>query len=231
MAVVGLRAATALPRKHSAAWSPKLPDAAPVTNVCYQRFDHELAKMEADMRSTMWRRIDVPGMEACSIKKGSAGSVISGMAIYASENAPVRIGYSVTCTSDWECSAATVDRWIGEEKLKISLRRLEDGRWSANDQVIDGVDALLDIDLGFTPATNTNAIKRLNLGVGGSSEFTAVWLDDESWTFKPLKQRYERLSSNAYKYVSVDSGYEAELTVDDFSFVQVYPELWETVKT
>ena len=183
------------------------------------------------MRSTIWRRIDVPGMEACSINKGGTGGVISGMAIYASENGPVRIAYSVACTSDWECSAATVDRWVGEENLNIALRRLQDGRWTANDQVIEGVDALLDIDLGFTPATNTNAIKRLDLGVGSSSEFTAVWLDDESWSFKPLKQRYERLSSNTYKYVSVDSGYEAELTVDDFGLVQAFQELWETAKT
>ncbi len=183
------------------------------------------------MRSTMWRRIDVPGMEACSINKDGTGSVISGMAIYACQNTPIRIGYSVACTSDWECGAATVDRWVGEDNLKIALQRLADGRWSANDQVIDGVDSLLDIDLGFTPATNTNAIKRLKLAVGSSSEFSAVWLDDESWTFKPLKQRYERLSKDTYKYVSVDSGYEAELTVDDFGLVQVYPELWETVNS
>lgn len=185
--------------------------------------------METAVRSTMWRRIDVHGMEACSINKDGTGNVISGMAIYATQNTPVRIGYSVACTGDWECCAANIDRWVGEDNLKTALQRLEDGRWFANDQVIDGVDALLDIDLGFTPATNTIAIKRLNLGVGCSSEFTAVWLDDESWTFKPLKQRYERLNKDTYKYVSIDSGYEAELTVDDFGLVHVYPDLWETV--
>jgi hypothetical protein len=178
------------------ALSPQLHDAAPKTNVCYQGFDHELTKMEAAVRSTMWRRIDVPDMEACSINRDGTSSVISGMAMYASQNAPVRIGYSVACTRDWECNAATVDWWVGEDTLKIAFQRLEDGRWSANDQVIDGVDELLDIDLGFTPATNTNAIQTLKLGVGSSSEYTAVWLDDDSWTFKPLKQRYERLSKD-----------------------------------
>lgn len=185
--------------------------------------------MEAAVPSTMWRRIDLTGMDACSISQEGTGSVISGMAVYAFQGTPVRIGYSVACTSDWTCSAATVERWIGEDKLNIALRRCEDGRWTVNDQAVSGVDALLDIDLGFTPATNTNAIKRLKLDVGGHSEFTAIWLDEESWTFKPLKQRYERLSEETYKYVSVDSGYEAVLTVDDFGLVQVYPELWETV--
>jgi len=44
--------------------------------------------------------------------------------------------------------------------------------------MIGGVDALRDIDLGFTPATNMNAIKRLQLPIGEHAEFTAVWLDD-----------------------------------------------------
>lgn len=181
------------------------------------------------MRSTMWRRIDVTGMEACAIDQTKTGFTISGAALYADENTPVRLEYIVNCKSNWECIAAKVDRWVGADRQKINLQRLDNGQWMTNDKVINGVNALLDVDLGFTPATNTNAIKRLDLRVGGHSEFTAVWLDDETWTFKPLKQRYERLSENTYKYVSVDSGYEAELTVDEFGLVRVYPELWETL--
>lgn len=185
--------------------------------------------MVAIVRSTMWRRIDVDGMEACSIKKHGLGRVTSGMVIYAARNTLVRIKYSVACTSEWKCYTAKIDRWVGANKSTVDLQRLEDGRWSANDQIIVGVDDLLDIDLGFTPATNTNAIKRLNLDIGSSAELTAVWLDDESWTFKPLKQRYERLSKNTYRYVSIDSGYQADLTVDDFGLVQVYPKLWKAI--
>lgn len=185
--------------------------------------------MDPVLPNIMWQRIDVRGMEACSIYKEDEHSVISGMAIYGSRNIPVRVGYSVTCTSDWECTAATVDRWVGEDHLNIALHRQKGGRWSANDQIIDGVDALLDIDLGFTPVTNTLAINRLKLNKGTFSELAAVWLDEESWVFKPLKQRYERLGENTYKYISVDSGYEAELTVDEFGSVQTYPAFWETV--
>lgn len=177
----------------------------------------------------MWRRIDVVGMESCAVHPSEAGFHISGSAMFVEENTPARLDYTVYCKRNWECSGATVDQWLGADRIRIELLRQEDSRWAVNGQTIDGVDALLDIDLGFTPATNTNAIKRLQLSVGEYSEFTAVWLDDQTWSFKPLKQRYERLNENTYKYVSVESGYEAELLVDEFGFVRLYPELWETV--
>jgi hypothetical protein len=181
------------------------------------------------MQSIMWRRIDVVGMEVCAVCQAGTNATISGTALYADGETPTRLEYSVTCTANWECSAAQVDRWVGADRMKIDLRRLADGTWAANGDNVDGVKDLLDIDLGFTPATNTNAIKRLNLSVGECSEFTAVWLDDETWTFKPLKQRYERISDFIYKYVSVDSGYQAELTVNAFGIVREYPELWKAV--
>lgn len=183
------------------------------------------------MRSTMWRRVDAVGTEACSVHDNGTFRLVSGMAVYAKENSPTRIAYSVTCNDIWECHAATVERWIGGDKLDFALSRQDDGTWILNGKVVSAVDSLVDIDLGFTPATNTNtnAIKRLDLRVGDQAELAAVWLDDETWTFKPLKQRYERLSENTYRYTSVDSGYHANLTVDGFGFIQVYPRLWEAV--
>jgi hypothetical protein len=64
----------------------------------------------------------------------------------------------------------------------------------ANDRPIDLTGGLLDVDLGFTPASNTNAIRRLDLGIGETTETIAVWLDTADWTVKPLTQSYERLS-------------------------------------
>lgn len=177
----------------------------------------------------MWRRLDVTGMEACAVVRAGAGYMVSGAALYAVENEPIRIEYSVTCAEDWACRAATVDRWIGADRMQIAIQRRDDGRWAIDGRAIDGVDGLVDIDLGFTPATNTNAINRLKLSIGDQAASTAVWLDDETWTFKPLRQRYERLSDSSYRYLSVDSGYEAVLEVDDFGLIRVYPDLWQTV--
>lgn len=184
---------------------------------------------DAIMRSVMWRRTAGTGMEACAISKDGTGHIISGTALYVEQQTPMRLEYSVRCDADWGCRAASVDRWAGADKIEIRLQRDDDGHWTANGDLIADMNGLRDIDLGFTPATNTNAIKRLNLDIKDDATFTAVWLDDETWTFKPLKQRYARLTEDIYRYTSIVSGYEATLTVDDFGFVRTYPNLWDAV--
>ncbi|QBY00501.1 aldehyde dehydrogenase family protein [Rhodophyticola sp. CCM32] len=77
--------------------------------------------MDAMTRSIMWRRIDVAGHEACSINQSGPSHVISGMAIYAAESSSVRIVYSVTCNDEWECRAATVERWVGADTRMGSI--------------------------------------------------------------------------------------------------------------
>lgn len=181
------------------------------------------------MHSVMWRRIDRTGMETCAIVDDGPGHIISGTALYLDQQTPMRLTYSVSCDAGWRCHAALVERWAGADKTTIGLQQTDDGHWQANGQVIDGVKGLSDIDLGFTPATNTNAIKRLNLNIGDCAELSAVWLDDATWTFKPLKQRYERITADTYKYLSIKSGYQTVLTVDTCGLVRTYPDLWETL--
>lgn len=159
---------------------------------------------------------------------GSA-NVLSGTAIHASDKGPVRVNYTVTCDRDWACRAARVDRQVGADRVQHRLQRQQSGLWTVNDQPIGGGDEWLDIDLGFTPATNTLAINRLKLGVGDHADLTALWLDETTWTFRPLRQRYVRLSRYSYTYMSLQSGYETELTVNEFGLVRAYPGLWEEV--
>ncbi|WP_100368765.1 putative glycolipid-binding domain-containing protein [Yoonia maricola] len=177
----------------------------------------------------MWRRIDVIGLETCALGPSDDGYKMAGAALFADTEKPLRLEYEVHCNDTWECTKAMVKKWRGINATTLCLERTIDGQWSADGQTIRNVDGLVDIDLGFTPATNTNAIKRLGLNVGDQQEFTAVWLDERTWAFKPLRQRYERLSNNKYRYVSVESGYEAQLEVDDFGLVRTYPDLWQAV--
>lgn len=153
-------------------------------------------RKEVLSRDIMWRRTDTTGMETCAIGQSDDEHNIIGAAFFMQEGKPARLEYHVICRSDWTCQKATVNRWNGTHKTKFSLIRTVEGRWAIDDKFVPDVDGLVDIDLGFTPATNTNAIKRLNLEVGEEAEFTAVWLDDESWAFKPPRQRYERLAEN-----------------------------------
>ncbi|WP_313349773.1 putative glycolipid-binding domain-containing protein [Paracoccus sp. (in: a-proteobacteria)] len=83
-----------------------------------------------------------------------------------------------------------------------------------------------DIDLGFTSASNTNAIRRLDLVQGEQSESVVVWLDTEGWTVKPFCQSYKRIQRKAFEYVSSQHDYKATLAVDEFGAVSDYQGLW-----
>ena len=57
----------------------------------------------------------------------------------------------------------------------------------------------LDIDLGFTPATNMVAIRRLGLRVGQEAEAPAAWLNYKTMRLATLAQKYLRIDKTMEK--------------------------------
>lgn len=180
-------------------------------------------------RTVLWRRIDVEGMDACSFDRSENGYLISGTALYQDHCGPAKVEYQVHCDADWSSRSAHVSGWVGSTKKDFTLSRSPEGSWSIGGKRIAGLDGLLDIDLGFTPATNTNAINRLGLGIGAETETTAVWLDVDDWCFKPLTQIYRRLTQTKFAYRSPLHDYAADLITNDFGVIQSYPRLWKAV--
>ena len=87
----------------------------------------------------------------------------------------------------------------------------------------------MDIDLGFTPATNTVAVRRSCLAPGASVENTAAWFDESDWTLKPLRQTYHRVTEDRYEYESPANGFKATLLLDGAGLVRDYPSLWTAI--
>jgi hypothetical protein len=180
-----------------------------------------------NFRQMLWNRLDRKGMDACRVYAVTQGWVIDGTAVFGDdEDAIVNLSYRLLCESSWTTREVEVRGWIGDRDWRLGLAKRPDGIWTANGHPLDLTDGLLDVDLGFTPASNTNAIRRLDLAIGEKMESTAVWLDTADWTVKPLTQTYERVSQMAYAYASPLHGYEAELQVDAFGIVLDYPGLW-----
>lgn len=165
-------------------------------------------------------------MDACRFQLGFDGWTISGTAIFLTDGSAAKLTYKVACRSDWSTRTATVCGWLGEKNISISLDRSGAGDWQLNGAPINGVSHLVDVDLGFTPATNTNAIRRLNVQPGQEVETTALWLDTSDWMVKPLRQTYRRKSPNVFAYSSPEHQYFADITTDAFGVVVDYPGLW-----
>ena len=74
----------------------------------------------------------------------------------------------------------------------------------------------------MTPATNTLAIRRLNIQVGSSASIIAAWVKFPDLTVEPLSQRYTRLGKDTYRYAR-NTGFSSEIVVDDLGLVTAYP--------
>jgi hypothetical protein len=110
--------------------------------------------------------------------------------------------------------------------VRIVVERSPSGDWRVEGRAAPGLEGLADLDLGFTPATNLFPLRRLGLRPGMAADTEAAWLDDASWTFARLPQRYERRDALSYWYQAPTTGYAALLRVTPEGFVSEYPGLW-----
>jgi hypothetical protein len=103
------------------------------------------------------------------------------------------------------------------------------GNWERNGVVVPAVAGALDIDLGFTPATNTLPIRRLALEVGASAPVQSAWLRFPELRFERLDQTYTREAELMFRYRATVDGepFVARLDTDAFGRVLRYEGLWE----
>jgi hypothetical protein len=107
------------------------------------------------------------------------------------------------------------------------MSRSSDGRWAVNGKVDPTLEPDLDLDYGFTPATNLPQLRRLNLKEGEGADSPAAWLSVATGRLTYLPQRYERKSEEVFHYVSPTTGYDQVLEVGHEGFIRRYPGLWE----
>lgn len=86
---------------------------------------------------------------------------------------------------------------------------------------------ILDVDFGFTPATNLTQLRRIALRIGQSADVPVAWLDVAAGTLDVLHQRYERRSDTAYRYEAPRFDFTTTLDVRPSGFIERYPPLWE----
>ncbi len=96
-----------------------------------------------------------------------------------------------------------------------------------NDAVVGGLSECVDLDLGFTPATNLFQLRRLALAEGQIAEVPVAWLDVAAGTLDVLSQRYERRTEATFWYAAPRFAYAALLEVNSVGLVRRYPGLWE----
>ena len=176
-----------------------------------------------------WRRLDVPGREEARVERTGDGWRLTGELDVGEDGVTARLRYAIDCDAQWRTRAATIDGTVGGDPFSLRLESDGAGRWTRDGVPVPWIDGALDVDLGFTPATNTLPIRRLALEVGERAPVLSAWLRFPELRLERLEQTYVRETESSFRYHALVDGepFVARLDTDAFGRVLVYEGLWE----
>ena len=175
------------------------------------------------MTAVLWQAGD-GGSEICVLERAGRGSRLRGTVLTHEAKEPIELRYTVTVDAAWVTTdvEVLVSFAGGEPRELVELGAL----WSGKERPPEFEDCV-DVDLSFTPSTNTLPIRRLGLEVGEEAEIAVAWLVWPELRFQRAVQSYTRLAKDRYRYKQGD--FEAALTVDEHGLVLEYGDLWKAV--
>jgi len=180
-----------------------------------------------ESQSILWRRLDVPGHESARLVARGSSWLLNGTAVFAHDRQPCRLDYSIICSSAWQTVSAKIGGWVGNDAIDLDIATDAARRWWLNGTECPVVAGCIDLDLGFSPATNVLPIRRLDLAVGQEAKVRSAWLGFPSLVFEEsLDQLYRRTSDETYHYESADGQFVTTLRVNAAGFPTHY-YLWQ----
>lgn len=178
------------------------------------------------IESVLWRRLDVPGHDAAFVLEREAGFLLRGVAVFRDPKGAACIEYAVALDAGWRTLSATARGFVGSRQVSHTIERVGD-IWTLDGRAVTGLAAFVDIDFGFTPATNMQLLRRAAPAVGDTLNVSVVWFDIDQDTLIELPQRYSRRDETTYWYESPTAAYEGLLELAPNGFAKSYPGLWE----
>lgn len=150
-------------------------------------------------RWILWQGLIGPSMERFVVARTEMGCQLAGLILRAHQDSP----YVVSLVVDGA------------------------GHWSRDGEQLQAFDNCVDVDLEWSPSTNTLPIRRLGLALGESRAVTAAWVRFPSLEVQHLEQSYERVDERRYRYRC--GRFTADLAVDDDGMVRQYGVNWMAV--
>jgi uncharacterized protein len=175
-----------------------------------------------------WTRLDRPGRDAALLRPHGDGWLLQGAAAFDHDGGPATVAYQVETDARRETRRGLLCGFLGDKTVRHEILRDKAG-WRLNGVSVEGLADLVDLDYGFTPATNALQLARIALRPGQRAEVPVAWFDVDSASLTELPQSYERRAEASYWYQAPTVPYQALLKIAPNGFVQSYPGLWRLV--
>ena len=122
----------------------------------------------------LWSSAELRSTEHFRLAIETSSATLAGVVVLEGGGVPGHLTYRVEVDGSWRTVAADAEIELGPTQR----RRLEvaDGRWTVDGVQRADLDGCVDVDLGWTPATNLLPIRRLELESGGAGRIDAAWL-------------------------------------------------------
>ncbi len=174
----------------------------------------------------LWQRLDRPGHDAALLTRSDDGWLLRGTSVFRHPHGPACVHYGVSLDAAWRTTAGEVAGFVADRNFRHTIRRGPEG-WCLDDAVVDGLGHVLDLDYGFTPATNLQQLRRADLRPGQTVDLPVAWFDIDAAVLLLLPQSYRRMDQTSYWYRAPTVPYEGLLTMAPNGFVWRYPGLWQ----
>jgi len=179
-------------------------------------------------RFAAWIRLDRPGRDAALLQACEGGWLLRGAAVFDHDAGSAAVAYQVETDARWRTKRGIVSGFLGDKRIQHEIIRDHAG-WRLNGLGVGGLEHLVDLDYGFTPATNLLQLSRIALNAGQSADVPVVWFDLDSASLIELPQIYQRRSESSYWYEAPTVPYRGLLEIVPNGFVRFYPGLWRLV--
>jgi hypothetical protein len=177
----------------------------------------------------LWHCSLLASSEHASLIEMENGCRLRGLAVLPLVGEPCHIEYEVLCDQGWSPKSCRVNVVLPMRVRTIEITRDDVGRWEHNGTPAPHLKSCSDIDLGWTPATNTIPIRRLDLEVGDTSSIDAAWVRYPDLDVVANQQHYTRIARDRWRYQSGE--YDFELVTDAASglVLEYGDDLWSAV--
>jgi RNA polymerase sigma-70 factor, ECF subfamily len=180
------------------------------------------------MTSILWRSLPLRSTEYCNLAPTDGAHRLSGVVVLPIEGDPGYIRYEVLLDEGWRTRQADVRVTAGGVDRDLGLVADGQGHWEVSGRPVPALDRCIDVDLGFSPSTNTLPIRRLGLPVGGEASVRAAWVRFPQFTIEPFDQTYQRIEDRLWRYRS--GTFAATLEVDGQGLVRKYgDDIWTAI--
>jgi hypothetical protein len=177
-------------------------------------------------RWILWQGLIAPSMERFVAARTENGFQLSGLILQAYRDEPYVVRYSIDVDDAWRTRAVQIEV-ENDGQHQTALMTDGAGHWSRDSEPLPAVEKCLDVDLEWSPSTNTLPIRRLGLAPGETKTVAAAWVRFPSLEVQRIDQAYERLEKRRFRYRS--GRFTADLMVDEDGIVLQYGVNWKAV--